>query len=699
MNPKVSSYLVSENKTPAIALWLIDRIKELTAAAPAGSAEANLRHGSLGKLQDAHEFYRAHRAQTDAYRTTSHDQLCSSVNAGLMALLQCLNTRRSSSEIVQSPATEERIALSIQQIAGKYAYHCVCCRTHYRSGIEQFDGRWWCKECANKHLSKCYTCGSRHDRDHIMSIFDNNKRAVYPHCNDCLRKANPAVCTDCGNYYSGQPADGHAISAADLVKQYGAKLCYHCGANWRLQECGHVHSHPKKLNIPENIEDDDRDRDGVRDRAENVCPACYDKHRQDEGPEFWNQKQAIVVGASYKEVGSQRSFGVELEVIHPHKMRPMPDQMKAVWTSKTDASLPNTGVEMASTILNGDEGLKVIEELCAYARKHKWATDCRAGFHLHIGLQNEDSSKVAAVVIGYLMTYDMWLSFVAPSRARCKYCRKNSWEAKSLLNFKPNEIMHRITHDPAIEGRRVWCNWHSYLARMTVEIRLHHATLDYEKISNWVKAHARFVDWCCGLTRQQVYDQLNGKDTRQIFLYLAQNAWKDRDLARWFRARAEKLHEGVAPLASSNRTLRKMGLDPTKPRFLMYKGVRTFTLKSGRDWYIVDETNGNGKFLNANGWGRPETHFSTEGKALGFVKAMNKGEGKAYINSLDAEVKISLMPRRAVTWEQVAMEAVPAGMVMANEEEPVEDNLLDDDEEDDGIVIQQEPRPAREVQF
>ena len=64
-------------------------------------------------------------------------------------------------------------------------------------------------------------------------------------------------------------------------------------------------------------------------------------------------------------------------------------------------------------------------------------------------------------------------------------------------------------------------NLHAYSDHNTIEIRIHSATLDADKVINWVKAHIRFVDGVKDLTMAQVAHRFGGDNLQKKYDSLA----------------------------------------------------------------------------------------------------------------------------------------------------------------------------------
>jgi hypothetical protein len=654
-NPRLADRLRTEQRTPAAAEWLIGQYERLLAEAPKNSQESSLRV-RMDILSQQLTDYRAHRQQGDPYRTSSHTNLCTGVQTAVYELVSILNRNIDGPRIV-TPCPEMAIEASVSHILENRNWQIAChgCG-NWRRGCLEFGGVHYCRECVGRYTFMCTECNQRHAQNERCLQYDNQTSTKRHICLTCHHKSRLPQCSRCGSRFSGKPAGRTAMDARGdltaevLETELGVKCCYACAGHYRRVDCGHISDDPIRITTIPNVEDDDREQDevrrnGIAGQYTYHCHDCEHAHRGLRGNDLqhWNQSKKSVGGRQCREVGTKRSYGVELEVVQPKNMGPMPEHMKAVWTAKHDASLPEYGVEMASCILKGDEGLQVIKELCDYAKEHKWSVDCRAGFHLHLGLAEETPEQVAAVAIGYLHTYHLWSSFVAPSRVRCKYCRRHKATPESVVNLEPNKVLYALTageHPDIHESRRVWCNWQSYLSRSTVEIRFHQGTLIYEKVANWIKSHARFVDWCVKVgSHKEVHKLLKDKDVRQQFLFLAQVAWKDRKLARWLRERAETLHGDMSYLPPSNRKLRLAGKDPKKVQkpteLIRVNGVPCFFIPAGGGTWVVSDSERNpGYFLDGSGnWSRDYKQFKSRAAAEAFARAfsISREAGLAYV--------------------------------------------------------------------
>lgn len=711
-NPVVAKVLKTKRYTPTLAKEFLEQLKSIAAVAPKDCDDLIQVNARIQVLKQRIDDYKKHRGESDAARRPTWLALCQEFTSQFRGFVQYMVRGRPVSSHMKLPVTDEAFAADLKYIIdnGKWLYICRGCGTESRDCGEWYKKIYcYCPACLDRYTVQCFECGDRTARDAISSsmiVRDNNSQTEKILCKGCSGAGKGHVtkqlCGGCSVKFLGEPGSGTGCSAEEIKKEKMLELCWKCARVWSRADCGHITNHVYHLPEFRNIEDDDRDREDVTHVEKSCCNLCRDTYREDEGPEHWEARVRTVQGKTYDTIKSRRSFGVEIEVCQPKKMRPMPEKIKINWTSKRDASLPELGVELASTILYGDEGLKTIADLCNYARSHSWSVDTRAGLHLHVGVPDENYETLGAVALGYHMTYDMWCSFVAPSRQRCKYCRKNSFSSKTLSLMPGSDIIHRFLNDPSIEGRRCWVNWHSYTTHNTVEIRLHHGSLDYTKISNWVIANTRFVDWCLKQgSAAAVYQRMKDKTTRQLFLLTAQEIWKDRPLARWFRGRAKELFDGAAPLPESNRKLRKRGIKPSEytPGFEFHVGgKRAYIIRiTDRRYFVADNPVGRegSHVVTVDGWAsRNPLHFTDRPQVVKFLKVASKegfseavkgmgaprsGEGPRLATPRDEWARVAVATLRAAGGRTVTLNTGPVPEHVPFD--PVMEQTMDEEEE------------------
>lgn len=218
----------------------------------------------------------------------------------------------------------------------------------------------------------------------------------------------------------------------------------------------------------------------------------------------------------------ERKFGVEIEMMSPFSIDRTAEMIsvdlgiavksegynhntRRYWKIVTDSSLDRMGnsqrnmypMELVSPPLKGQGGLDEIKKMCRFLIKIGCKVNRSCGLHVHHDFNNE-SGRTAARFIDAYGEYETILDYMmAPSRRN-----NNSGMAKSVKtilqplfgNIKPQKIamtgtnswsmgnlMHQIPSD-----RYYKINVHSFSRHGTIEIRHHHATINYKKIQSWV---------------------------------------------------------------------------------------------------------------------------------------------------------------------------------------------------------------------
>jgi hypothetical protein len=103
-------------------------------------------------------------------------------------------------------------------------------------------------------------------------------------------------------------------------------------------------------------------------------------------------------------------------------------------------------------------------------------------------MREESDDSLKAIACAYMFTYGVWCQFVDEDRVENPYCRQHSGSIPELFSARCFDYF-------ADSQRREWINFAAYAKHKTFEVRLHNGTLDAEKVCNWVKAHATFMDW------------------------------------------------------------------------------------------------------------------------------------------------------------------------------------------------------------
>lgn len=161
----------------------------------------------------------------------------------------------------------------------------------------------------------------------------------------------------------------------------------------------------------------------------------------------------------------------------------------------TDSSINGCNpAECVTPALNGNKkGFDALEACCKSLREIGATTNGSCGLHVHIGAANLTDEEYCNVFVNYMRLETAIESFLAPSR-RGSYAR---WCA-SLRNYEQG-VLNATTKDGmynALHGDRYHrVNANAYRAHKTIEFRQHQGSVNFKKISAWVKFLGKLVEW------------------------------------------------------------------------------------------------------------------------------------------------------------------------------------------------------------
>ena len=256
---------------------------------------------------------------------------------------------------------------------------------------------------------------------------------------------------------------------------------------------------------------------------------CYECLRSN----TWDNHGFYTENPSYEEIRSHRKYGIELETSRCDDYKAI--RGNTVFGCKPDGSVD--GMEFVSPVLYGDEGLEETRKICDFARDYGWRVDSSCGLHLHLDLSNESNENCYKVLRAYMYTYEFWTSFISNSRKANYYCAKQHYGEADLVYYEADMSFRDWVSTICAGERYQWVNFNSYNRFKTVELRHHAGSLNAEKITNWVKAHTRFIDAVVALPVAEIVRLLKGKSTHDQLAVIA-GWWDDTALTEHYRERA-----------------------------------------------------------------------------------------------------------------------------------------------------------------
>lgn len=319
--------------------------------------------------------------------------------------------------------------------------------------------------------------------------------AGVPVCDDWAQLTKRTICPECAENRGMSQCAGCDEWVDNSELSEGTDYEYFCNDCWNdrfstCDGCGGVF---------------DRDYVYYDERSGySYCGDCTPSHDEFE-PKHFNGKH------NYTRMPSQRCFGVELETSECDCYH---DLDGSWWGAKPDCSV--YGMEFYSGILYGDDGLAACDDICKFAARHGWNVDDRCGYHAHFDMRGESEDSLKAIACAYLLTYDVWKEFVESNRVEGRYCHGSSasiselYSSTSFSNFAYNQT------------RYTWINFAAYNHHKTFEVRLHEGTLDGSDVTNWIRAHATFMDWASEAGWAKVRNTLLCMDNAEKFEFIAQ---------------------------------------------------------------------------------------------------------------------------------------------------------------------------------
>jgi hypothetical protein len=251
------------------------------------------------------------------------------------------------------------------------------------------------------------------------------------------------------------------------------------------------------------------------------CSRCHRHSRRE-----WEAKEFIRDNITYDIIGSTRKFGVELETSECPDHAELFDN--TIWGCKTDYSI--SGMEFVSPILYGAQGLEAIEALCESGQGWKIHRTC--GYHVHFDVTDETWQSLRSIAYAYCKTYQLWCNFVSDYRCANHMCAAPNYSIEDILDIHSGEDWDYFV---AGRDRFEFVNWRAHLVHGTIEIRIHDASLNSEEICNWVKCHAKFIDFVSSCSIADL-DELLGNTVEQQFEVLCDIIGKE--LSAYYEGRA-----------------------------------------------------------------------------------------------------------------------------------------------------------------
>lgn len=206
-----------------------------------------------------------------------------------------------------------------------------------------------------------------------------------------------------------------------------------------------------------------------------------------------------------------RKFGVEFEACNV-RMEVLNQAMNAAgircqvenynhrdseisWKIVSDGSLHGSNTfELVSPILSGEAGLQEVEKVCRVLNECGAKVNKTCGTHVHMDARNQPLRTWKNIYKNYIRLENVIDGFMPASRQNNTFCQtfKNITNLETRIDgARSLDEIARIFNN----NRYYKINPVSYSRHNTCEFRQHSGTVEYLKISNWIKFLNNLIDF------------------------------------------------------------------------------------------------------------------------------------------------------------------------------------------------------------
>ncbi len=197
------------------------------------------------------------------------------------------------------------------------------------------------------------------------------------------------------------------------------------------------------------------------------------------------------------------------------------------WKIVSDSSLSgNNTFELVSPILVGEAGLRELETVCRVLGECGAKVNKSCGTHVHFDASGFNINTWKRIYINYFRLENTIDGFMPRSRRENTYCRS----LKNIHSFEPKIEGCTTLDDIAsvFSHRRYYkINPVSYSRHNTCEFRQHSGTVEYIKISSWIKFLNNLVEYSKeNQVTDKTLDGLNKFNDSNLVNYLKERTLK-----------------------------------------------------------------------------------------------------------------------------------------------------------------------------
>lgn len=240
-------------------------------------------------------------------------------------------------------------------------------------------------------------------------------------------------------------------------------------------------------------------------------------------------------------------------------------------SSVADGSLSYGGFEINTSPAQGDAFIEQIDDIGEALARQDARVDNSCGLHVHVDARDFTYQKMKNYAYVWASVENIMFDLIARNRRSSTYCAPLG--NKLINHFSDQNQGHGQTVKQLIEGiygspvtassmlnaRRPSCryhaiNLHSWIYRGTIENRMHHGTVNPEKIKNWAMLNSIIIDCAAQIGSREAKElptKLNSAEYQLGFLVSIAPSLKNWIIDR-YRMFAMGMH-GNSPVEATER--------------------------------------------------------------------------------------------------------------------------------------------------
>lgn len=230
----------------------------------------------------------------------------------------------------------------------------------------------------------------------------------------------------------------------------------------------------------------------LNDKRFGVEIECYIPLRTGSPRQPTNESAYRDFATLLKESGLQAAHSTAYSPNFHQKTLDMSSWLVAYDSSVSGSHPGYVGVEITSPPLKGRVGLDQLKKVCKLLKKVKALSDHKCGLHVHHEI-DKNSFKTEKLGALFFRHQEVLFNIIKRERRESDFCKPlpstlaERTMAKCLLLERATDRRYALNFEPVKRG--------------TVEFRLHHGTVRFVDIYNWVLLTQKFVETSQSFTR------------------------------------------------------------------------------------------------------------------------------------------------------------------------------------------------------